>query len=125
MTDQATLTGASAGAGGTVTYTVYSDAECSTMFADAGTKDVVNGIVGVSDPVIFPNAGTFYWQAVYSGDINNATDTSDCADEVLTVTTPDIHAVKLVKTNDGTFAPTSTANPGDKLTFQITVSNTR
>ena len=42
----------------------------------------------------------------------------------MTVTTPDINVLKLVKTNDGTFAPTSTANPGDKLTFQITVSNT-
>jgi uncharacterized repeat protein (TIGR01451 family) len=124
VTDQATLTGASATAGGTVTYTVYSDAECDTVFADAGTKDVVDGVVGVSDAVIFPNAGTFYWQASYSGDINNAPDTSACADEVVTVTTPDINVLKLVKTNDGTFAPTSTANPGDKLTFQITVSNT-
>jgi fimbrial isopeptide formation D2 family protein len=124
VTDQATLTGASAAAGGTVTYTVFSDDECTTEFADAGTKNVVNGIVGASDPVTFPTAGTFYWQAAYSGDINNAPATSVCTDEVVTVTTPDINVLKLVRTNDGTFAPTSSAEPGDVLTFQITVSNT-
>ena len=76
-----------------------------------------------SDAVVFPDAGTFYWQAAYSGDINNAPATSTCTDEVLTVTTPDLHTVKLVKTNDGSFGPTSTANPGDTLTYQITITN--
>ena len=89
-------------------------------FADAGIKPVVDGAVGPSDAVVFPDAGTFYWQAAYSGDANNAPATSTCTDEVLTVTTPDLHTVKLVKTNDGSFGPTSTANPGDTLTFQIT-----
>ena len=42
-------------------------------------------------PSTFPIAGTFYWQAAYSGDINNAPATSACTDEVLTVTTPDIN----------------------------------
>ena len=33
--------------------------------------------------------------------------------------------MKLVKTNDGSFGPTSTANPGDTLNYQITSRNTR
>ena len=123
VTDQATLTNASADAGGTVTYTVYTDNACTQKFADAGVKPVVAGAVGPSDAVVFPDAGTFYWQAAYSGDANNAPATSTCTDEVLTVTTPDLHTVKLVKTNDGSFGPTSTANPGDTLTFQITITN--
>ena len=123
VTDQATLTGASPDAGGSVTYTVYSDNACTQTIADAGSKPVVAGAAAPSDPVVFPAAGTFYWQAAYSGDANNAPATSTCTDEVLTVTTPDLHTVKLVKTNDGSFGPTSTANPGDTLTFQITITN--
>jgi uncharacterized repeat protein (TIGR01451 family) len=122
--DQATLTGASATAGGTVTYTVYTDSSCTDVFADAGSKTVVNGVVPPSNGIVFPDAGTYYWQASYGGDAANAPATSVCTDEVLTVTTPDLHAVKLVKTGvNGTFAPTSTANPGDQLFFQITITN--
>ncbi|HET7029765.1 MAG TPA: hypothetical protein VFI34_04600 [Candidatus Limnocylindrales bacterium] len=123
VSDQATLTGASATAGGTVTYTVYSDSSCTTVYADAGSKAVTNGVVPASDGITFPDAGTYYWQASYGGDAANAPATSVCTDEVLTVTTPDLHATKLVRTNDGSFGPTSTANPGDTLTFQITVVN--
>ena len=108
-----------------MTYTVYTDNACTQKFADAGIKPVVDGIVGPSDAVVFPNAGTFYWQATYSGDANNAPATSTCTDEVLTVTTPTCTRSKLVKTNDGSFGPTSTANPGDTLTFQITVTQQR
>jgi len=123
VSDQATLTGASATAGGTVTYTVYSDATCDTAVADAGTKSVTNGIVPASDAVTFPNAGTYYWQAAYSGDADNAPATSACTDEVLTVTTPNLNVTKLVATNDGDFGPTSNAMPGDVLNYQITISN--
>jgi len=54
--DSSTLTGATANAGGTVTYTVYSDSTCSTSFANAGTKTVTNGVVPDSDAVTF-NSG--------------------------------------------------------------------
>ena len=48
--DTATLSGNSvATAGGTVTYAVYSDAACTVLEASAGTKSVVNGVVGDSD----------------------------------------------------------------------------
>src|SRR5262249_47464976 len=83
--DSATLTGATATAGGTVTYTVYSDNTCSTAFASAGTKTVTNGVVPDSDGVTFNSAGTFFWQAVYSGDADNNGATSVCTSEVLLV----------------------------------------
>jgi uncharacterized repeat protein (TIGR01451 family) len=123
VTDQATLTGASATAGGTVTYTVYTDATCDAIGGDAGTKTVTNGIVPASDAVTFPNAGIYYWQAAYSGDADNAPATSACTDEVLTVTTPNLNVTKLVATNDGDFGPTSNAMPGDVLNYQITIGN--
>jgi hypothetical protein len=81
--DSATLTGATADAGGTVTYTIYNDNTCNTQVADGGTKTVTNGNVPDSDPVTFNNAGTFFWQAVYSGDANNNGATSDCTSEKL------------------------------------------
>ena len=87
--DSATLTGPNAGsAGGTVNYKVYSDSNCETQFADAGTKNVTEGQVPNSDPVIFNEAGTFYWRAFYSGDDLNNASSSGCGEETVTVTEP-------------------------------------
>ncbi|MGH3053379.1 MAG: hypothetical protein ACRDL7_00185, partial [Gaiellaceae bacterium] len=83
--DSATLTGVTAGAGGNVTYSVYSNATCSAKFADAGTVSVTNGAVPDSNPVTFPTAGTYYWQASYSGDANNKAAISACSSEVLVI----------------------------------------
>ena len=83
--DSATLTGATSDAGGTVTYTVYSDDQCTLNARDAGTKNVTNGIVPDSDALVFNSAGTFYWQAVYSGDFNNNGATSACQSEILVI----------------------------------------
>jgi hypothetical protein len=84
--DSATLSGASANAGGTVTYTVYTDNACSQGAHDAGTVTVTNGVVPDSNPITFHQAGDYFWQAVYSGDANNDPATSDCTSEHLVVT---------------------------------------
>ena len=123
VTDQATLHDASPTAGGTVTYSVYDNATCDGDPIASSSKTVTNGVVPASDPVTFPNAGTFYWQASYGGDAANAPAISDCLDEVVTVTTPDLDVLKLVATGDSAFGPTSTANPGDVVHFKITVHN--
>jgi hypothetical protein len=89
VTDSATLTGANASkAGGTMTYTVYSDATCSTVFASGGVKTVVNGTVPDSNPVTMSQTGTFHWIAAYSGDTTtgNAASSSNCVDETVMVT---------------------------------------
>jgi hypothetical protein len=83
--DSATLTGASSDAGGTVTYTVYTDNACSQGARDAGTKTVTNGNVPDSDSLQFNTPGTYFWQAVYSGDANNEGATSECTSEQLVV----------------------------------------
>jgi hypothetical protein len=83
--DTATLSGASSDAGGTVTYTVYSNNACTAGAVDAGTKTVTNGVVPNSNSIQFNSVGTFYWQAVYSGDAKNETATSVCTSEVVTV----------------------------------------
>jgi hypothetical protein len=58
--DSATITGATSTAGGTVTYNVYTNNTCTTLYASAGTKTVTNGVVPDSDAVTFNTAGTFY-----------------------------------------------------------------
>jgi uncharacterized repeat protein (TIGR01451 family) len=83
--DTSTLAGATATAGGTVHYQVFSDSSCTTKFADGGTKSVVDGAAGDSDPVTFNQSGNYYWQADYSGDANNNAASSNCSLEVVAV----------------------------------------
>jgi hypothetical protein len=83
--DSATLTGATAAAGGTVTYTVYANTACTSGAIDAGTKNVTNGSVPNSNGIVFNSVGTWSWQAVYSGDASNAAATSACTEETLVV----------------------------------------
>jgi hypothetical protein len=92
VTDSATLAGANAShAGGTVTYTVYSDSMCLTVYASGGVKPVTNGVVPDSDPVTMNLAGTFHWIAAYSGDptTGNNASSSVCSDETVIVTQVD------------------------------------
>lgn len=87
--DQASISGAAATAGGTIKYYVYSDATCTTQVADATPADntVVGGAAPASRSVTFGNTGTYWWRAVYSGDPSSNTlgSSSDCAAEPLTV----------------------------------------
>ena len=92
--DTATLSGATPTAGGTVTYTYYSNSACSAGGTPAGTKTVAGGVVPNSNSITFNTVGTYYWQAVYSGDTSNNAATSACGSEILTVdkmcTVPDL-----------------------------------
>ncbi len=116
VSDSATLSGNSRDASGKVTYSVYSDSNCSTKFADGGTVNVTNGAVPNSNPVTFPSAGTFFWQAAYSGDGKNAPAVSPCLSEQLVVNAPSIH---IVKTPDA-----AQVNAGEPIGFTLTVFNT-
>jgi uncharacterized repeat protein (TIGR01451 family) len=85
--DTSALSGASSHPTGTVTYTVYSDSTCTSKYADAGIKTLnSDGTVPNSNDVTFNTPGDYYWQAVYSGDSNNAGATSPCTSEHLVVT---------------------------------------
>ena len=115
-TDLATIGGASSTAGGTVTYTVYSDAHCTTEVASGGTQAVTNDVAAPSSAVTLSTPGTYYWQASYSGDPANDPSTSTCGAEVESVVNPVALSVsKTVSPNPYV--------PGSPLTYTITVSN--
>lgn len=101
----ATLTNETANATGTVTYTVYNNNLCTSGARSAGTKTVSSGNAPNSDTLAFNSAGTFYWQAVYSGDQFNSAATSPCQGAVLTVlatSTPNPPATSTPGTISGT-----------------------
>jgi hypothetical protein len=85
--DQATLTGATSNAGGTVTYKLYSGTVCTgSVVYTSNPAAVTNSVVAQSAP-LFPAtpAGTYTWLATYSGDINNQGATSTCGSDPLVV----------------------------------------
>lgn len=83
--DSTALNGVTNDAGGTVTYNYYSENTCTGIPTPVGSVAVTNGIVPDSSNVTFLTAGTFYWQASYSGDANNYGATSACISETLIV----------------------------------------
>jgi hypothetical protein len=124
--DSATLTGASGNAGGTVTYSVYNESTCTTLATGAqvsgtpGTVLVTNGHVPDSSDVTVNVAGDYYFQAVYSGDVNNATATSACLDEHLAVAQagPSAATTQDLLPND-TFTLSGGFNPTGTVTFKL------
>lgn len=74
----------SPGATGTVSYAVYSDAECRTLVASAGTVSVEGGTAPPSTAQTLA-PGTYWWKASYSGDSHNNASESACGSEKLTV----------------------------------------
>jgi hypothetical protein len=74
-----------------------------------------------SNPVTFTNAGTYYWQAVYTGDDRNSRATSDCTSEKLVVQ-PNSSAIKTAQhviPNDEATLSGVTANAGGTITFKL------
>ena len=131
--DSATLSGATTSAGGTVTYTVYTNNTCSAGAIDAGTKTVTNGSVADSNPITFNSAGTWYWQAVYSGDANNHGATSECQSEVLTVNPNSPSITTELSRSSGVVGDTitdsstlsgATTNAGGTVTYTVYTNNT-
>jgi uncharacterized repeat protein (TIGR01451 family) len=116
--DSATLTDATSDAAGTVTYNVYSDSSCKNLFAAAGTVDVVDASVPDSNPITFDTAGTYYWQATYSGDANNTGTQSACTDEQLDITTP---SIDLAVTKSG--SPATQELGTGNITWTMVVTN--
>jgi hypothetical protein len=83
--DTATITGATANAGGTITYSMFRTTDCSGTKVNLGTKTVTNGIAPPSNAITVNQAGDYYFYAVYSGDTNNTGNNSGCSKELLTV----------------------------------------
>ena len=97
--DTSTLAGATTNAGGTVTYSVYSNAGCSGLVTTLGPLNVTNGSVPNSPTWTATSAGTYYFVASYSGDTNNGTTTGGCGAEPISVTTTSTIAGSLAINN--------------------------
>jgi uncharacterized repeat protein (TIGR01451 family) len=131
VNDSSTLSGATADAGGTVHYQVFSNASCQTLVFDAGTKAVVNGIAGDSNAFTINLSGTYYWQADYSGDAKNNAASSACNLEIVTVAAniPAISTSANELVNIGgaihdTAALSGGFNPTGSITFRVWASAT-
>jgi hypothetical protein len=86
LNDSADLTGATATAGGTITFNLYDDADCTAPVNYSETVDVDGpGTYATSPGFVTDSAGTWSWTASYSGDANNAASSSDCGAEEVTV----------------------------------------
>ncbi len=119
--DSSTLSGATATAGGSVTYSAYAGANtCSGTDLLNSTKTVTNG--GVPDSADFTplNAGTYSFQAVYSGDLDNNPATSVCSTEQLVVNPnhPAISTTQNLLPNDSA-ALSGGANPQGTIDFWL------
>ena len=117
VTDQATVSGTGAGTPtGTVTFTFFSNSTCSGTGTAAGTGTLASG-VATSSPEGSLTAGSYSFQATYSGDANYLTSTGAC--EPLTVNKASSATVTTVQ--QGGSAVTSVAL-GTSVTDQATVS---
>ena len=70
LTDTATLTGGF-NPTGTISFTLYSDASCTTQVGTTQTVPVSNDGMFTSPSIHVIAAGTYYWVDTYSGDTNN------------------------------------------------------
>ena len=75
---------------------------------DNGTFETPNGVT-------VNKAGTYYWVAQFSGDPNNGSATSGCADEPVVVHGAAIHILKT--------ADAATVSVGENIGFTMTVWN--
>jgi hypothetical protein len=131
--DTATLSGSGASAGGTVSYDVYSGANCSGLIATLGPVTVTDGNVPDSPDWTPANAGTDYFVASYSGDANNAPAVSGCSAEPVTVSpnAPTVSTALSVTTvtlggtvSDAATLAGATTSAGGTVTYRVYSSAT-
>ncbi|MGD0834567.1 MAG: hypothetical protein ABSA40_09135 [Candidatus Dormibacteria bacterium] len=130
--DTATLTGATVDAGGSVTYGVYSDSSCGSLVMDLTPADntVVDGVVPDSSNYAFTGAGTWYFEATYSGDANNLGPVSSPCTSETTVVTPNVPSIGTqtvpgspvavgTAVHDTSLLSGETANAGGTVTYSL------
>src|SRR5256886_1494387 len=83
VSDSSTLHSQTSTASGTVTYSDFANGNCASPATVVASVTVTNGVVPSSGLVTFNSAGSFSFEAVYSGDLNNNGAASPC--EPLTV----------------------------------------
>ncbi len=86
--DTATLSGASAKAGGTVSYNLFSTSGCTGTSRAISIVTVLAGVVPASQSVPINSTGTLSLNATYSGDFYNTPSTSSCEPFTVTKASP-------------------------------------
>ncbi|MFN2561396.1 MAG: hypothetical protein ABR571_08910, partial [Jatrophihabitans sp.] len=84
VSDTATLSGATATAGGTITFSVFGPSDSPDCTGDAvftSTITVDGNGPYTSQPFTPTTAGSYYWVAAYSGDENNIASSGGCGDD--------------------------------------------
>jgi hypothetical protein len=118
ISDQATLSGG-INPTGTITFTAYGPDDATCANAPAYTSDPVavsgNGAYGNSPDFIPATAGTYRWQASYSGDANNDGASTSCND-------PNETSVVAQDTPTITSQATTNATIGSAISDQATLS---
>src|SRR2546426_1094470 len=77
--DDATLSGATSSAGGSITFTLYSGACPGSLVFTSSQVSVSGNGMYASTPGFTPSAaGTYHWIASYTGDSNNSPFTTAC-----------------------------------------------
>lgn len=120
------LEGATAAAGGNVTYTLYSGTYPSGTEVDSITVTVVNGVVPDSAPFIVDNPGIYYVSASYSGDTSNDPFNGDnhVPFSVLAILTVNLIGSGTGKVNDGSTDHTSSYSKAYDYGSTITLTPT-
>ena len=109
ITDTATLSGATADAGGTITFSVFDNSECGGDPVFTDTVDV-SGNGDYTSGVFTPDAaGQYFWIASYSGDARNQPSSGSCRDdgETSVLTPSPSESITPTQTNSHSFLPTS------------------
>src|SRR2546427_442368 len=85
--DDATLSGATSSAGGSITFTLYSGACPGSLVFTSSQVSVSGNGMYASTPGFTPSAaGTYHWIASYTGDSNNSPFTTACGADGETLT---------------------------------------
>jgi hypothetical protein len=80
ISDTATLSNATSDAGGTITFHLYSDADCTIELSTDLSPASVNGSGNYNSGDVIPTeVGTYYWTGSYSGDANNLSTSTSCS----------------------------------------------
>src|SRR5207245_444307 len=105
---------------GTITFTLYSDAECTIsglVFTSSATVDHGNGDYA-SGPFTANEGGAYRWIASYSGDVNNNGFTTACNEPNETSVVIAQADLSITKTDNP-----DPVNAGATLTYTVTVTN--
>jgi hypothetical protein len=125
ISDTATLSGATADAGGTITFKLYSDSNCQTQVTTNLSPVSVNGNGQYNSGNFTPTAvGTYYWVASYSGDNKNQPVSGQCGDadesSVVKKALANVEtAQKLFPQDSATLSASAGGTPTGSVTFKL------